>query len=155
MAQGVAASAEAWIDEVVGKTFSSDWLTVDQSMIDQFADATRDWNFLHVDGDAARKAGMERTIAHGFLTLSLLSPLRMQAGLVTCPGLRMGMNYGLDRVRFVAPVREGDCIRGQFTTNTVEVTQPGHYRESIDVLVEIQGQDRPALVATWIALYIM
>jgi len=154
MGQSVAASVEAWIEEVVGTPFTSGWLTVDQSMIDTFADGTRDWNCLHVDGDAAREAGMERTIAHGFLTLSLLSPLRMEAGLVTCPGLKMGMNYGLDRVRFLAPVREGDRVRGRFTTTAIEEVQPGHYRESIDAVVEIEGQDRPALVATWIALYI-
>lgn len=154
MAQRVAASIDAWVEDVVGRTFTSGWLTVDQPMIDQFADATRDWNFLHVDGAAAREAGMERTIAHGFLTLSLLSPLRMEAGLVTCPGLKMSMNYGLDRVRFLSPVYQGDRIRAHFITRAIEEVRPGQYRESLDASVEIEGQEKPALVATWIALYV-
>ncbi|MCT2400460.1 MaoC family dehydratase [Novosphingobium mangrovi (ex Huang et al. 2023)] len=142
-----------WIASVVGCPAVSDWVTVDQAMISGFADVTRDWNFLHVDGDAARAVGMERTIAHGFLTLSLMSPMRMNAGLRPCPGLKMAMNYGLDGVRFLSPVHVGDRIRGRFTTLDIEETQPGRYRETVQASVEIEGQERPALVATWLAMY--
>ncbi|MCJ2179459.1 MaoC family dehydratase [Novosphingobium album (ex Hu et al. 2023)] len=153
MGEDGASEVESWIAQVVGQPVVSDWVTVDQAMITGFADVTRDWNFLHVDEDAAQSAGMDRTIAHGFLTLSLLSPMRMDAGLVPCPGLKMAMNYGLDGVRFLAPVYAGDRVRGHFTTREIVETQPGRYRETVQASVEIEGQDRPALVATWLALY--
>lgn len=154
MAEVADAAVAAWITQVVGHPAVSAWVTVDQPMITGFADVTRDWNFLHVDEAGAQSAGMDRTIAHGFLTLSLLSPMRMDAGLVPCPGLRMAMNYGLDGVRFLAPVYEGDRVRGHFTTHEIVETQPGRYRETVHASVEIEGQDRPALVATWLALYL-
>lgn len=154
MAQGAPDTIAAWIDGLVGDERVSDWITVDQPMVSGFADVTCDRNFLHVDERAAQAAGMERTIAHGFLTLSLLSPMRMEAGLDPCPGLRMAMNYGLDAVRFLAPVHTGDRIRGRFVTTSIVETQPGRYRETLSATVEIEGQDKPALVATWLALYV-
>ncbi|KHK91793.1 nodulation protein NodN [Novosphingobium malaysiense] len=143
-----------WISRVVGHPAVSAWVAVDQDMISGFADVTHDWNFLHVDEEAASAAGMERTIAHGFLTLSLMSPMRMNAGLLPCPGLKMAMNYGLDGVRFLSPVYAGDRIRGHFTTEEIVETQPGRYREKLQASVEIEGQEKPALVATWLALYV-
>src|SRR3546814_5459005 len=126
MSEGGAEAIEAWIAQVVGHPAVSDWVTVNQAMISGFADVTRDWNFLHVDEEAARSAGMERTIAHGFLTLSLLAPMRMDAGLRPCPGLTMAMNYGFDAVRFLAPVHAGDRVRGHFTTQENVVDAYGH-----------------------------
>jgi len=147
-------TVEDLIARVVGHPAVSDWVTVDQEMITGFADVTRDWNFLHVDEEAASAAGMDRTIAHGFLTLSLMSPMRMNAGLLPCPGLKMAMNYGLDAVRFLAPVYAGDRIRGHFTTEEIVEAHPGRYRERLKASVEIEGQEKPALVATWLALYV-
>jgi acyl dehydratase len=154
MEEGPCASVAEWIARVVGKPTVSDWVVVDEAMISGFADVTRDWNFLHTDADAAREAGVERTIAHGFLTLSLMSPMRMDAGLQSCPGARMAMNYGLDTVRFLAPVYAGDRVRGHFRTLDIAEAQPGRYRETVEARVEIEGQERPALVATWLALYL-
>ena len=154
VAQIIAETIESWIDQVVNRPVVSDWVIVEQEMISGFADVTRDWNFLHVDEEAARDAGMERTIAHGFLTLSLLAPLRMEAGLASCPGLKKAMNYGLDRVRFLAPVYAGDRVRGHFNTREITETKPGAYRETLDVSIEIEGQEKPGLVATWIAMYL-
>ncbi|MFC0204790.1 MaoC/PaaZ C-terminal domain-containing protein [Novosphingobium soli] len=152
---GLAESTIAeWIADLVDRPVVSGWVLVDDAMISGFADVTRDWNFLHVDAPAAQAAGMERTIAHGFLTLSLMSPMRMAAGLKPCPGMRMAMNYGLDKVRFLAPVHAGDRVRGCFTTVGIVESQPGRYRETVEVVVEIEGQERPALVATWLALYV-
>lgn len=153
MGEDVAESIGDWIDRAVGKASTSDWITVDQAMISGFADVTRDWNFLHVDPEAARAAGMERTVAHGFLTLSLLAPMRMSAGLRPCAGLKMGMNYGLEGVRFLSPVHSGARVRGHFETREIVETQPDRYRETVQVSVEVEGQERPALVATWLAVY--
>lgn len=154
MGESGGGSIAEWIAAVVGQPTVSDWVMVDQAMVSGFADVTRDWNFLHVDEAKAQDAGMDRTIAHGFLTLSLMSPMRMEAGMKPCPGLRKAMNYGLDAVRFLAPVYTGDRIRGQFTTLEIVETQPGRYREKVQASVEIEGQERPALVATWLALYL-
>ena len=102
----------AYIAEQVGKPYVSDWLLVDQPMIDRFADATRDWMFLHVDPEKAAQTEFGGTIAHGFLLLSLLAPLRAETPRPSLPGLRVGLNYGFERVRFISPVHSGSRIRG-------------------------------------------
>lgn len=153
MGEQIAGTIAEWLAAVVGKPKVSDWVTVDQAMISGFADVTRDWNFLHVDPQGAQAVGMDRTIAHGFLTLSLMAPMRMEAGMLSPPGLRMAMNYGLDTVRFLAPVYAGDRIRGHFETLEIVEAGAGRYRETLRASVEIEGQDRPALVATWLAMY--
>ena len=129
----------------------SDWLTIDQPRIDAFADATEDRQFIHVDAEAAGQTLFGGTVAHGFLSLSLLS--RMGADAMLMPhGLRMGVNYGLDRVRFIAPVRAGKRIRGRFTLDSVEDKAPGQILVRHSVTVEIEGADKPALTAQWLAL---
>lgn len=153
MGEETAETIRDWIARAVGHSAVSDWTTVDQAMISGFADVTRDWNFLHVDPAAARAAGLDSTIAHGFLTLSLLAPMRMSAAAPRIPRLRVGYNYGLDRVRFLSPVRAGSRLRGHFTTVSIVETTPGNYRETTDVTVEIEGEERPALVATWLTIY--
>jgi len=138
----------------VGRTFVSDWLTVDQATISAFADATRDWNFLHVDPEKAREAGFGGTIAHGFLTLSLLAPLRMMCDRPAITGFRAGVNYGLEGMRFIAPVPAGGRIRAHFTVESLIERSPGHWLEDMAVRVEIEGQERPALVAHWLTMYL-
>jgi acyl dehydratase len=129
----------------------SDWLTVDQHAIDLFADVTQDHQFIHVDPDAAAKTPFGGTIAHGFLTLSLLS--RMAADTVLRPDtIRMGVNYGFEKVRFLAPVRAGRRVRGRFRLEAFEEKRPGQYQFTHNVTVEIEGEDKPALIADWIGM---
>ena len=129
----------------------SSWLTVDQARIDSFADATDDHQFIHVDPAAAAAAGLGGTIAHGFLSLSLLS--RMAADAVLLPeGLKMALNYGFDRIRFLAPVRSGKRVRGRFVLDSVEEKAPGQLLMRHIVTVEIEGEDKPALSAVWLGL---
>jgi acyl dehydratase len=129
----------------------SDWIEVAQNRISQFADATDDHQFIHVDPAAAAAAGFGGTIAHGFLTLSLLS--RMAADAMLIPDTtRMAVNYGLDRVRFLAPVKSGTRVRGHFTLESAEEKAPGQLLLKHQVTVEIEGQEKPALTAQWLGL---
>ena len=138
----------ARVGEEIG---TSSWLTVDQARIDTFAEATEDRQFIHVDADAAAQTPFGGTIAHGFLSLSLLS--RMGAEVFLYPsGVKMALNYGLDRVRFLAPVRSGKRIRGRFTLDSVEEKAPGQLLFRYTVTVEIEGEEKPALTAAWLGL---
>jgi len=136
------------VGDVVGV---SSWLTVDQARIDAFADATEDHQFIHVDPEAATKAGFGGTIAHGFLSLSLLSRMAAEAMLIP-EGLKMAVNYGFGRVRFIMPVRSGKRVRGRFVLDSVEEKAPGQFLLGHKVTVEIEGEDKPALVADWLGL---
>ena len=129
----------------------SSWLTVDQARIDAFADATEDHQFIHVDPAAAAAAGLSGTIAHGFLSLSLLSRMAAEAMLLP-EGLKMALNYGFDRIRFLAPVRSGKRVRGRFVLDSVEEKAPGQWLMRHNVTVEIEGEDKPALTAVWLGL---
>ena len=129
----------------------SDWITVDQQRIDQFADTTEDRQFIHVDPAAAAQTPFGGTIAHGFLSLSLLS--RMAADVMQVPDkTRMAVNYGLDRVRFIAPVRTGSRVRGRFILDAVDDKAPGQLLLRHTVTVEIENSDKPALTAQWLGL---
>lgn len=129
----------------------SGWLAVDQDRITAFADATEDRQFIHVDPEAAARTPFGGTIAHGFLTLSLLS--RMAAETILVPDTtKMIVNYGLDRVRFLAPVRSGKRVRGRFTLDGVEEKAPGQILLRHVIAVEIEGEDKPALSAVWLTL---
>ena len=129
----------------------SDWILVDQVRIQAFADATEDQQFIHVDPVAAAATPFGGTIAHGFLSLSLLS--RMAADVMLVPDtLKMAVNYGLDRVRFIAPVRSGKRVRGQFMLDSVEEKAPGQLITRHTVTVEIEGETKPALTAQWLGL---
>lgn len=129
----------------------SSWILVDQSRIDAFADATEDRQFIHLDPAAAAQTPFGGTIAHGFLSLSLLSRMGAEA-LLMPEGLRMAVNYGLDRVRFLAPVRSGKRVRGRFTLDFVEEKAAGQWLLRHSVTVEIEQEDKPALTALWLAL---
>ena len=129
----------------------SDWILVDQGRITAFADATEDHQFIHVDPAAAAQTPFGGTIAHGFLSLSLLS--RMAADAMSVPdSTKMAVNYGLDRVRFIAPVRAGSRVRGRFTLDAVEDKAPGQILLRHTVTVEIENQPKPALTAQWLGL---
>jgi acyl dehydratase len=143
----------ATIEEIRGRVGGevgvSDWILVDQARIDAFADVTEDPQFIHIDPVAAAKTPFGGTIAHGFLTLSLLS--RMAADAMLRPeSIRMGVNYGFEKVRFIAPVRSGKRVRGRFTLAAFEEKRPGQWQFLHQVTVEIEGEDKPALTADWI-----
>ena len=145
----------ASIDEIksrVGEEIGvSGWLAVDQSAIDAFAEVTQDHQFIHVDPEAAAKTPFGGTVAHGFLTLSLLS--RMAADVTLRPdSLRMAVNYGFERVRFISPVRSGKRVRGRFVLMSAEEKRPGQWQFTHRVTVEIEGEDKPALTADWIGM---
>lgn len=132
----------------------SDWIIVDQARIDAFADATEDRQFIHVDPQAAAQTPFGGTVAHGFLSLSLLS--RMAAEATFFPDeLKMGVNYGLDRVRFLSPVRSGKRVRGRFTLESFEQKAPGQWLMRHKVIVEIEGEEKLALTAEWLVLMIV
>lgn len=129
----------------------SDWIEVTQRMIDSFAETTGDRQWIHTDPErAARESPYGRTIAHGFLTLSLLSRLKSQA--VSVRGIKMAINYGLNRVRFPSPVRSGARIRGRFTLQSVEPIEGG-VQTVVAGTVEIEGERKPAVAAEWVLRY--
>ena len=146
----------ATLDEIrarVGQEVGvSGWLLVDQDRVSAFADATEDRQFIHVDPEAASRTPFGGTIAHGFLTLSLLSRMAAEATLMP-ERLRVVVNYGLDRVRFLAPVRSGKRVRGHFRLEAVEEKAPGQLLLRHEVTVEIEGEDKPALSAHWLTLF--
>ena len=129
----------------------SRWITVDQARIDAFAEITEDRQFIHIDPVAAAQTPFGGTVAHGFLSLAMLS--RMGAEAMLLPDtMTMAVNYGLDRVRFITPVRSGQRIRGRFTLDTIEDKAPGQLLLRHSVTVEIEGVDKPALTAQWLGL---
>jgi acyl dehydratase len=145
----------ASIEEIKARVGSevglSDWILVDQARIDAFAEITEDRQFIHVDPEAAAKTPFGGTVAHGFLTLSLLS--RFAADSMLRPeSIKMGVNYGFEKVRFLAPVRAGKRVRGRFILANFEEKRPGQYQFTHDVAVEIEGEEKPALIADWIGM---
>ena len=142
----------ARLRDYVGREVAvSDWLEVSQERINLFAEATEDRQWIHVDQErAARESPFKETIAHGFLTLSLLSELGRRA--MSVGGVRMGINYGLNRVRFVSPVPAGARIRGRFTLASLEEFKGG-VQATWNVTVERDGSDKPCCVAEWLVRY--
>lgn len=140
--------------QVGGIRQPSSWLTVDQAMIDTFAAVTDDRQFIHVDPARAAATPFGGTVAHGFLTLSLLSRMASEA-LPAIAGRAMGVNYGFDRVRFVTPVRAGDQVRGLFKLMDVKERNPGQWLLRHLVTVEIRDREGPAITAEWLTLAVM
>lgn len=134
-------------------TASSDWLTVDQAMIDKFADATLDHQFIHVDPAKAAMTPFGGTIAHGFLSLSLMPTLSARTDMPRLDGIKMGVNYGGNRIRFIQPVRSGKRVRGHFRLMSVEEKRPGQWQQIVEYTLEIEGEDKPALIAEWISQF--
>lgn len=132
---------------------AGEWFLVDQQRIQQFADVTLDHQFIHIDPDKAKQTPFGGTIAHGFLTLSLLTHLTSQCALVP-EEVVMGINYGFDKVRFISPVKTGAEVRAM--VNILEVDQRGDGQILVKqgITVEIRGEDKPALVCEWLALYV-
>lgn len=130
---------------------TSEWLLIDQERIDAFADCTLDHQFIHVDPENAEKTPFGSTIAHGFLSLSLLSHFAQSVG-CKFENTTMGINYGLDRVRFISPVRVNSRIRARARLIDVREKKPGHFLIKQEVSIEIEGETRPALMAEWLTM---
>lgn len=133
----------------------SEWREVTQQMIDQFADATDDHQFIHVDPErAAQETPFGGTIAHGFLTLSLLSTLAFEA-LPMLQGATMGINYGFDSVRFMSPVKTGSRVRARFKLADADIRPSGRVVNHYEVTLEVENMIKPALTATWLTIAVV
>ena len=138
---------------MVGKEIGvSDWHVVDQQRINTYADVIEDHQFIHVDPERAKKeTAFGTTIAHGFLTMSLLSIMSYQV-MPVIKGTTMGVNYGFDKLRFISPVRSGKRVRGRFVLTEAKLRKPTELASRTNVTVEIEGEEKPALVADWLGL---
>lgn len=142
------------LKDLVGREIAvTDWFNVTQERIQQFADATLDHQWIHVDVERARRESpFKAPIAHGFLTLSLL-PHFMHEALQIRQGVRFGVNYGLNRVRFVSPVRAGSNIRARITLQSRKDVPPNGVEVVFNITVEVDGSEKPCCVAEWVARY--
>ncbi len=129
------------------------WVILDQERINQFADCTEDHQFIHIDEEKAAQTPFGGTIAHGFLTLSMLVKMTEEAG-VAPEGLLMGINYGFNKVRFLAPVRAGKRIRAHMEITDIEEKDGGRFLVTQSISVEIEGEETPALVAEWLGMMV-
>ena len=136
------------IGETIG---TSDWFLLDQHRIDQFAETTEDRQFIHVDPEAAKATPFGGTIAHGFLTLSMLAAMMDSA--VEKLVVQMSVNYGFNKVRFLSPVKSGKRVRGHIKLLELDEKRPGQWQQTVEVTVEIEGEDKPALLAEWIFMH--
>jgi len=129
----------------------SDWIVIEQGTIDQFADVTRDWQFIHIDPVRAKETPFGGTIAHGLFTLSLVSAMSFTA-VPAIAGARMVINYGFNSIRFISPVLSGSRVRGSFTLKQFVERQPRQWQSTLDVRVDIENVLKPALIAEWLIL---
>ena len=144
------------IDTVLGTEVGvSDWVTIDQDRINKFADATMDHQFIHIDPEQATPV-FGSTIAHGFLSLSMVAgiPFEQEIGMVL-DGTKMGLNYGLDKVRFLSPVPVNSEVRIRMKCIDVTEKNPGQYLAKTEVTMEIKGVDKPAFVAETLSMFIV
>ena len=145
---------KAELASFIGKQLEpGEWFTIDQERINQFADVTVDHQFIHIDEEKAAQTPFGGTIAHGFLTLSMLSHLVEGCSLVP-QEIVMGINYGFDKVRFLTPVRAGKRVRAINTIADVTEKDGGRYLIKQSIVVEIEGEDSPALIAEWLAMHV-
>ena len=129
---------------------TSEWVLVDQDRINKFAEATGDFQFIHIDEEKAKLTPFGGTIAHGFLTLSLIPMLGASTDGPKIAGVKMGVNYGGNKVRFLSPVRAGKRIRSHVKLLELEEKRPGQWQQINEVTIEIEGEEKPALIAEWI-----
>src|ERR1700748_209087 len=144
-------SLEAYQKLVGQEVGVSSWHLVDQKRIDAYADVIEDHQFIHVDPARAKaETSFGTTIAHGFLTMSLLSIMSYEV-MPVIAGTTMGVNYGFEKLRFISPVRSGSRVRGRFTLAEAKLRKPTELQSLTHVTVEIEGEDKPALVVDWLA----
>ena len=139
---------------LVGKDVgTSEWMLIDQDRVNKFAEATGDFQFIHVDPERAKLTPFGGPIAHGFLSLSLLPVLTAQADLPRLDGIKMGVNYGGNKTRFISPVRAGKRVRSHTKLLELVEKRPGQWQQTNEITIEIEGEDKPALICEWITLF--
>lgn len=145
---------EQLFDHIGEEMGLSRWFLIDQACIDAFADITEDRQFIHIDPERAARTPFGGTIAHGFLTLSLASAMSYDA-VKPLDGVVMGVNYGFDKLRFLAPVPAGSRVRGRFKLLSAEDKGGGRWLIKQELTVEIEGADKPALIAEWLGMQVV
>ncbi|WP_209348928.1 MaoC family dehydratase [Pontixanthobacter sp. CEM42] len=140
----------AKVGEVIG---TSEWAEMSQERINQFAEATGDHQFIHINEEAAKMTPFGGTIAHGFLTLSMIPYLGAESNMPRMEGIKMGVNYGGNKTRFIAPVRSGKRIRGHWKLTEMVEKRPGQWQQTCEITIEIEGEDKPALITEWITMF--
>ena len=144
---------EDLVNHIGTKFDPSDWITLDQERINSFADCTEDHQFIHIDEEKAAQTPFGGTIAHGFLTLSMLARMTEGNGVVP-EGVVMGVNYGFDKVRFLSPVRAGKRVRAHFEILDIQPKDGNRFLVKQGVSIEIEGEENPALVAEWLNMFV-
>lgn len=139
----------ALVGENIG---TSNWVEMSQERINTFADATSDHQFIHVDEEKAKMTPFGGTIAHGFLTLSMIPHLSMNSNLPVIDGAKMGVNYGGNKTRFLTPVKSGKRIRGHWKLLEMAEKRPRQWQQTVEVTIEIEGEEKPALICEWIGM---
>ncbi|KUO56098.1 MAG: nodulation protein NodN [Sphingomonadales bacterium BRH_c42] len=132
---------------------TSEWAEMSQDRINKFADATGDHQFIHVDPDKAKMTPFGGTIAHGFLTLSMIPWLSANSDIPRVSGIKMAVNYGGNKTRFIAPVRSGKRIRGHWKLLEMAEKRPGQWQQTVEITIEIEGEDKPALICEWMTQF--
>ena len=132
---------------------TSEWAEMSQERINQFAEATGDKQFIHLDEEKAKLTPFRGTIAHGFLTLSMMPYLTANSDVPRLDGLKMAVNYGGNKTRFLAPVRSGKRIRAHWKLLEMVEKRPGQWQQTSEITMEIEGEDKPAFICEWISLY--
>lgn len=132
---------------------TSGWVEMSQERINQFADATGDHQFIHIDEEKAKMTPFGGTIAHGFLTLSMIPYLSANSDIPRVDNVKMGVNYGGNKTRFISPVRAGKRIRGHWKLVEMVEKRPGQWQQTAEISIEIEGEDKPALICEWITQF--
>ena len=138
---------QARVGENIG---TSEWVEMSQERINKFAEATGDHQFIHIDPAKAALTPFGGTIVHGFLTLSMIPYLSANSDLPKIDGVKMGVNYGGNKTRFISPVRSGKRIRGHWKLLEMVEKRPGQWQQTVEITIEIEGEDKPALITEWI-----
>ena len=149
---GLLLNRDTLADHIGEEIGVSPWVEITQEDVDAFARITQDSQFIHTNPDKAAATPFGGTIAHGFFTLSMLTYFLREGAGVAIEGTSMGINYGFDKLRFLAPVRVGKRIRGRIKLLAAEESKPDHFRLKYEVMVEIDGEDKPALIAEWLTM---
>lgn len=132
---------------------TSEWVEMSQERINMFADATGDHQFIHIDEEKAKLTPFGGTIAHGFLTLSMIPYLSANSDIPRVENVKMGVNYGGNKTRFISPVRAGKRIRGHWKLVEMIEKRPGQWQQTAEITIEIEGEDKPALICEWITQF--
>ena len=140
----------AKVGEIIG---TSEWAEMSQERINQFADATGDHQFIHINEEAAKMTPFGGTIVHGFMTLSMIPYLSANSDMPKIDNVKMGVNYGGNKTRFINPVRVGKRIRGHWKLLEMIEKRPGQWQQTAEITIEIEGEEKPALICEWITQF--